>query len=873
MIWFMDYQVILLGPGKPAIRPVTDTGKQMKNLQSVLLVFAYVFSPVTFAQTESGKSAVLEEVIVTAQRRAESLQDAAIAINAATGERLELLGVKNAEGLNKIAPALTVLSGGGANTAYFIRGVGNFTNNGYTNPAVTFNLDGVYIGRPSSTIASFLDLDRVEVLKGPQGTLYGRNSTGGAINVIPNAPVIGESSSSAELGVGNYGAFDVTGVGNYALSDNSAIRLAAIISEHDAYFDDGTSDAEDVALRAQYYLVPSDDLSIRISADYSTQEGTGPGIQVMGHYAFQPFSPNLPVPNWRFVPVPDSLSGDFTGMHNPGVLDYIRNTIAGAPGHMPFEGFAYPVRDDSYWGVNAEIKYNFEWAELTVIPAYRVSELDNVFNGPPFKSAINEDKAKQSSLEARLAGEAGKLDYILGAYYFDENVKGVNSFNQFTTVSHNDWDSNVESAALFARGTFNVSDSFRLVGGIRYTDENRSMVAETYATAAVCLERPVGRPPFCPQIPTLPTGLTLYDTISQIDPALFPTGSPINPDGSITPGARPFGPINYFAPAQFGPGAILAITPTPINEKDGDSEFTYRAAVEYDLTLENLLYVSYETGFRAGGFNLATGRESYDPEYIDAYTLGSKNRFLDNSLEVNVEVFYWLYDGQQLAALGLDTLGNNSFYTRNVGSSTNKGVEVDFQWAVAKNTLLRGGVQYLDATYDEYAYTQVDLSTAGIDPPNFLTPINTCTNTLGIFDGDTLLPYDPALDVVGAKRGFLVDCSGKDAMNSPEWSMTFGIQQSVDLDGMTVIGSMDARYRGDRELGFNYVPGGRVDSDITADVALTLISHKSNLTFTAYIHNLTDEAIASTYQLGSGNVVGSAYEPPRTYGLRLGYDF
>lgn len=118
----------------------------------------------------------LDIITVTAQRREETLQDAAIAINAATGDELAQAGVVDATGLNKIAPALTVSTGGGANAGYFVRGVGNFTNNGYTAPAVAFNVDGVYIGRPSSTIASFLDLSRVEVLKGPQGTLYGRNA-------------------------------------------------------------------------------------------------------------------------------------------------------------------------------------------------------------------------------------------------------------------------------------------------------------------------------------------------------------------------------------------------------------------------------------------------------------------------------------------------------------------------------------------------------------------------------------------------------------------------------------------------------------------------------------------------------------------------
>ncbi|MEP4892275.1 MAG: TonB-dependent receptor [Aliiglaciecola sp.] len=825
------------------------------------------------AEKEGSNDQMIEQITITAQRRSESLQDAAIPINAASGAQMERMGISDAIGLNKIAPALTVSTGGGANTAYFIRGVGNFTNNGYTNPAVSFNIDGVYIGRPSSTISSFLDLDRVEVLKGPQGTLYGRNSTGGAINVVSKAPVLNENSGSIKLGVGNYSAYDLTGIGNFEVTDDSAIRLAGVISKRDGYFSDGTSDADDMAMRASYYIEASQDLNMRISADYSTQKGVGAGVQYKGYYAFAAFQSDLPVPNWNYIPAPDSISADFAGLHHPDVLAYIQNNVAGAPGHMPYGGFVYPKRDDSYWGINAEINYDMDWAQLTVIPSHRVSKLDNQFNGPPFKAAINKDEAKQSSIEARLTGDTDNFQWILGALYFDENVQGINSFNQFSTVSHNDWESDVESTSLFARGTYSVTDTLRLVGGIRLTEDSYEISATQTATAAICLEHPEGRAPFCPQIPSMPVALTLAETIGMLDPALFPTGSPLNDDGSVAPGARPYGPLNYFAPAQFGPGAIFSVTPGATVEDDSDSQTTYRVAVEYDLTSKNLLYTSFETGFRAGGFNLSPGRETYDPEYIDAYTIGSKNRFLNNRLELNLEAFYWEYEDQQLAALGLDTNGNNAFYTRNVGASTIKGLEVDFRYALAAGTLLRGSAQFLDAVYDSYEYIQVDLSDAGIDPPNFLTPVNTCENTLGIFDGDVLLPYDPALDVEGAKRGFTVDCSGKDALNAPDLSLTLGIQQTIELDGFALIGNLDARYRGARELGFNYVPGGRASSDVTVDASLTLASNDGHWTVNAFVRNLTDEAIAATYQLGSGNIAGSAYEAPRTYGISVNYEF
>ena len=746
----------------------------MKRTQLSCAVAVAMFSAAlpTLAQESANRG--LEEITVTAQRFEQSLQDAALPVNAASGEDLVRLGVTDASGLNKVSPSLYVVTGGGANTAYFIRGVGNFVNNGYTAPAIAFNIDGVYIGRPSSTIATFLDVNRVEVLKGPQGTLYGRNSTGGAINVIPNQPIVGENFGNVTVGAGNYSSYEVSGFYNAAVGDESALRISAAVAKRDGFFDDDTSETDDVVVRGQFFTQLSDTVDLRLAADYSTQGGTGPGLNIDGLYQFAPFQSQLPVPNWAFLPSNDS---DFRGLHSEDTLQFIADNGTAAPLFSRLEGYAYPDRDDTYYGFNAELNADLGWADLVVIPSYRYSELDNIFNGPPFKAAINEDEAEQWSIEARLNGSAGDVDYILGAYYFDESVEGENSFNQFATVTYNDFQSDVESAAIFARGTWNISESLRLVGGIRYTDEDRSFDTRVISQAGVCLIEPVAGPPSCPQVPTLEVGLTVEDSLYATDPALL-TGPPvgvlidmINNSPAGVPVVTPYGP---FGP--MGPGAILAFTPTEVDLNSGDQETTYRLAVEYDIGADSLLYASFENGFRAGGFNQSFGNEEYDPEFIDAYTIGSKNRFLDNTLELNLELFYWEYEDQQLAALGVDARGNNSFYTRNVGSSTIKGAEVDFQWAATENTLVRGAVMFLDASYDDYEYSQVDLSD-DTDPPNFLTPVTGCATTqLGV-DGNPDTP-----------REFLIDCSGEDALNAPELTITLGLQQIWNLGGFNLVG-------------------------------------------------------------------------------------
>lgn len=791
----------------------------------------------------------IEVITVTAQRRAESLQDAAIPINAASGEQLARAGVVNATQLNKIAPALYVPEAGGANVGYFIRGVGNFANNGYTNPAVAFNLDGVYIGRPSSTVASFLDVSRVEILKGPQGTLYGRNATGGAVNVIPNAPRLGIAEGNVSAQYGNYDAFEFSGVLNLPVGDNVAARIAGAYSERDGYYSDGTGAAEDLALRGQLLFEISPDANIRISADYSTQKGTGPGLNIDGVYTFAPFTPGATVPNWQFISAPANVREPHTGLFAPQTLAFIEDNATAAPLYSPVTGYARPSRNDEYWGLNAELNFDLGAADLVIIPAYRRSKLDNQFNGAPFRAAINQDVAEQFSIETHLTGDVGPLEWLLGAYYFDENVEGKNSYNQFATVSFQDFATKTESLALFGRGSFSVTDDLRLVGGIRYTDESRSIDALSIATTGVCLIEPVAGPPSCAQVPNVPVGLTLADSLGQLDPALFPTGSPLN--APVPYGAFPYGPFG-----MTGPQALLVISPTEIVRSAGDEEITWRAAVEYDVTPDNLLYASFESGFRAGGFNLTFGQEEYDPEYIDAYTIGAKNSFFDNRLQLNLELFYWKYEGQQLAALGVDDRGNNSFYTRNVGKSSIKGAEVDFQFLATDTTLIRGGVQYLDATYDSFVYDQVDLSGAS-DPPNFLTPVTGCDYTQNL---------DPT-------RSFTIDCSGKPALNAPDWTINLGVQQTVELRDFELIASVDGRYRSDRVVGFNYLPTGNSGDDLTIDASLSLVPYVRGITATLFVRNLTNQAMRSLYQLGAANVASVTLEPPRTYGIRVGYEF
>ena len=204
--------------------------------------------PAPVAETPTDQ---LADIIVTAQRRSESLQRAAIAIDVVSGDALARSGITSPLQLGAAIPSLAAQPAGGPNTIFFLRGVGNFTNNGYSDPALAFNYDGVYVGRPTSTAGMFYDLARVEVLKGPQGTLYGRNATAGAINVIPARPRLGETSGFVDVGYGNYNAVTAQGAINLPIGTDVALRVSGNLSTHDGYLSDGTNDEKTVGARLQ----------------------------------------------------------------------------------------------------------------------------------------------------------------------------------------------------------------------------------------------------------------------------------------------------------------------------------------------------------------------------------------------------------------------------------------------------------------------------------------------------------------------------------------------------------------------------------------------------------------------------------------------
>lgn len=744
------------------------------------------------AGTQSEDSLALAEVTVTAQRREESLQRAALPVSAISGDALSLSGSTRVQELTQLVPAVQIATAAGPYPLFYVRGVGNFNGNALSDAALAVNLDGVYLSRPSSTGGLLFDVERLEVLKGPQGTLYGRNATGGALNIITRKPT-NELGGDASVDVGNYNLFKVDGALNVPLSERVAARLALQSVNRDGYLSDGQDDADDKAARLQVHFAPADSLSLLASADYYRQRGNGVGATLR-----QGSTGNF-VDGDAYIGNTDpridaiySQSFVFTAGNVLGPLLTTALDVSPLPTSV--------VQRNDYWGLSTTLDWESTAGSLTVIPAYRHGSLDYRSTAPGF--LISQQEAdRQTSLEARFASRADRpLTYLVGAYYLDEDIDSTPIYDQQVNASSTQYATGTKSYAGFARLGYALSDVFRLTGGIRYTKDDKDL-AGTYTSRQVLCPGAFIPPPAGPQF--------CFGGVGQI----------------IVPNA-----------------------PIVLDASNSWSETTWRAGAEWDVAPQSLLYASVETGFKAGGFFFTHDDPAYDPEKLTAYTLGSKNRFLEGRLQLNLEAFYWKYRDQQISHLLQDSVGDVIFATENVGKATMQGVEIDSQLLASENTLLMLDAQYLDATYDDFIYNL----------PNFGAPPGT-----GCAAAPAGLVYD-------------VDCSGKTPPQAPRWTVNAGIQQTILLgNGDAIVGNLRTHYQTRALTGLEFLPIEMQDSYWMTSLALTYRGRGNKWSLTGYVDNIENEHVVNgTFPHPfAPDLFAATVRPPRTYGARFGVSF
>ena len=713
----------------------------------------------------------LEEVVVTAQRFEETVQKSSLSLQVLSGEKIASAGVVQVVDLVKLVPGLQIGNGGGSPQIY-IRGVGDFAASALSNPAVAVNVDGVYISRPQGVNSNFYDLARLEVVKGPQGTLYGRNASGGALNLITAAPSLGETGGHVTAGFGDYGLRRGEAALNLPLGETVALRAAVNVVDRQGYLSDGTDDDNLRAGRVRMLWQPHVGLSLLLNADYAREQGEGPGFVQL---------PRLPGTDpWRSGSSPEANA-----------------RLAATPpiGFLVAPVGADSFRDNRFWNLSAQLDWDLGPAVLTVLPAYRNARLSERNYPAGLRNTIPEATSKQKTLETRLSRVTGAVKWVAGLYYYDEDQFALqNIYQGFLQDNNGVYVPGSRSTAAFGQATFKVTAALRLIAGARYTHERRT------ATGSLSTNSPNGLPPGTP----LPALLEAFG------------------------GERTF------------------------------SNTTWKAGLEYDLTAENMLFATLSTGFKAGGFNQTVApMDTFEPETLRALSIGSRNRFLDNRLQLNVELFDWNYDNNQIAHVIFDPAGNINLVTQNAGKATIRGGNVELQAALSPTDRLRAFVEYNHAKFDRFSFATAFsiFGTQLFNPASVGCPVGTP------FPGTTF----------GAVL-ITVDCSGREMPRAPQLTASLGYDHVVRLgNGDSLTGSVSGQYVSARWLGFEYVQGQRASQYTMLDADVTY-AH-SAWSVSGYVHNIGNVAAYT----GGGEqgfappLVYATIAAPRTYGMRINY--
>lgn len=399
----------------------------------------------------------IEEVVVTAERREETAQRTPLAITALSADQLEKQGVRTVTDLTTVVPGVQIGSVGGS-VEIAVRGIGSTNNTEVGDPAVAFNVDGVYMARPRSAAGLFFDLDRTEVLRGPQGTLYGRNATAGSLNVITKKPT-SEYEANAQLELGNYSLIRASGAVNLPVSDKVAVRAAFQTAKRDGYTNNAPSndynDEDAVALRLHVLLKPTDNFSLLLSGDYFRNDYVGTASAPLGRYSAGGDPYTFPISrdgssNQQNYGLSAQADLDLAF----GVLTYlgaIRNdlvhTLAGSGRGYPLGAPRPPNGCDPVLGLGCNTIY------------------------------FDSDE-RQETHELRLGNGEGRFKWVGGLYYFEEtNNVYANIFPAVAFIQPNTY---ADSKAVFAQGTYSFTDQLRATAGLRYTRDHKGRTGGTY---------------------------------------------------------------------------------------------------------------------------------------------------------------------------------------------------------------------------------------------------------------------------------------------------------------------------------------------------------------------------------------------------------
>jgi len=658
----------------------------MTGLALATSLIASVESANAQTPVEGGASRI-EEIIVTAQRREESLQETPIAVTALSGADLTQRLATNLADVGNFVPNLdfstaTQSSRSSFVSAVFIRGIGQTDFIVTADPAVGIYVDGVYYGRTTGGVVDLLDIERVEVLRGPQGTLFGKNTIGGAVNVV-SAPVQDEFGGSAEVMTGSYDRLNFRGDINVPLSDTLAARVAVSTKRSDGYgkrldFPSGAQigeqSADDSASgRIRLRWTPNEDIDANLSFDYTRVREPQVADDIKN---INPAAPLLALWN-GFVGVPAGTpytpafltSGDFT-------------TYGSGPNRAELD----------LWGPGLTIDWRMGEYTLRSITAYRSMDalFSNDGDGSPLR-ILGSDRVdldqEQLSQEFHLLGSSfdGRLEWLTGLYYFEESAYE-------------------ETAAYVLPGIFQALEAMPVLVG---PTGPIAPCPPPDVVAGLPTPGPLG----CAGNPNnIPLDLDFAGTndIDITNYSAFVHGTfALSEQWNLTLGARYTyeEKIHDIVYGRVNSGFVIA--PPGTRREDSWDVVTPKAGLSFSPSNDLMTYFSVSRGFRSGGFN---GRpfyreavDAYDPEYVWSYELGLKSEWFDQRLIMNAAVFFNDYTDIQLTSNRATADGNVAIITENAGEAEIKGFELELHARPIEALDLIAGIGYVDAEFTEIA--------------------------------------------------------------------------------------------------------------------------------------------------------------------------
>lgn len=805
--------------------------KRLCILSSAAFVAAWLVSPANQAQDSAElNSLILEDIVVTAQKREQLLRDVPMAVSAFGGEDLESRVIDDALDLQYEVPNL--LFNGAVST---LRGIGNNAISTSSEAGLGNHINGVYINAPASLAQEYFDLERIEVLRGPQGTLYGRNTTGGVINLISAAP---QADYAAELSatIGNYGHQKINAMVNLPLSDNIKQRFSGYYTSRDGYienvFTGSDIDGRDsFAVRSSTLFEFGEDTDAQLVVSYFEEDSTRSQFAKATCTKDINFGCSPAAPSIESFGTPDSRSSLFQNLPASPLLyaNAAADVYANASNPADFRTVNYDInpqflQDETfasleinrligdwrltsvtgYQEVSSKVLEDFDKVSTDALLNFPITYRPdgvNVATSNRIQTARRDDfAAEQFSQELRMASQFdGPINYLFGAYYFDyESSIAVDfthpsiAFTQqiagfsdlFEAVSIDTNPSKTQSWAVFGEGYFALNPASNLTLGLRYSNDDKS---------------------------------------SQSRQLL------LNPQADGSP------------------------PPFAVSERDWGVG-TGRIALDHALSEDLKMYGSISRGYKAGGLNPGgpAGGTAFEPEYLNALELGFKGAFVDGRMQANFTAFYYDYTDIQLAQAN-----STSVITVN-GDAEVYGAEMDLSLVTENGWLFDLNLALLNSEITNFE------SADESDP-------------LAVAPG-SVVALDSAGNVRRNPAGLIIqDLRGNQLPNSPESSIKLGVQKVMAFSGdLNLVARLDHFWQDDFTSSIYNKPVSDINSWGQTNFQLRLAPNDDSWFVNLYIKNLSDnDDIVRIQQEGPlvGRFRSVAVLEPRTYAIEFGKRF